>query len=328
MRSSGGTRPGTGAPRRSRPIDGAASDSRRLGTGPAHRPTSCRRVRQFCIGVDTFAELGRGEAIIYSTIDGHPRRAQPYGCAGRTPSLNGLGPGSATRARSRTSPAITRPRGPSNLTRVRCRDHKSPMNARPTTIESRSTGQAATAGTILCVGAAGAFAGLVVPELAKRGAHVRGLIRDPAQGEAVRNRGAAEIVVGDLSQRRSVDGALEGVESVFYIAPAFIPDEAEVGKSMVAAARRAGVRRFVFSSVIDPVISALVNHDAKAPVEEAIIESGMEFVLLQPAMFVQNIAGGWPGVVKTGVFAEPWSNGDSVSRGSIIATWRRWPRSR
>lgn len=188
------------------------------------------------------------------------------------------------------------------------------MNARPTTTESQSTGQAAETDTILAVGAAGAFAGLVVPELAKRGAHVRGLIRDPAQGEAVRNNGAADIVVGDLSNRLSVDAALEGVESVFYIAPAFMPDEAEVGKSMVAAAIQAGVRRFVFSSVIDPVISALVNHDAKAPVEEAIIESGMEYVLLQPAMFVQTIAGSWPNVVKTGVFAEPWSSETRFTR--------------
>src|SRR5450755_2847317 len=36
---------------------------------------SRRRVRQFRVGSDTFAELERGEAIIYSTIDGHPRRA-------------------------------------------------------------------------------------------------------------------------------------------------------------------------------------------------------------------------------------------------------------
>jgi uncharacterized protein YbjT (DUF2867 family) len=35
-----------------------------------------------------------------------------------------------------------------------------------------------TRSTILAVGAAGKFASLVVPELAKRGARVRGLIRD------------------------------------------------------------------------------------------------------------------------------------------------------
>jgi hypothetical protein len=44
--------------------------------GAAHSGQgSRRRVRQFRVGSDTFAELGRGEAIIYSTIDGRPRRA-------------------------------------------------------------------------------------------------------------------------------------------------------------------------------------------------------------------------------------------------------------
>lgn len=58
-----------------------------------------------------------------------------------------------------------------------------------------------------------------------------------------------------------------------------MPNEADVGTSMVVAAKKAGVRRFVVSSVIDPFIRMLVNHDAKAPVGEAIIESGMEFAL-------------------------------------------------
>lgn len=168
--------------------------------------------------------------------------------------------------------------------------------------------------TILAVGAAGPFAGLVVPELAKRGAKVRGLIRDAKQGEGVLKNGAAEVAVGDLTDRASLDAALKGVDAVFYIAPAFIPNEAEVGRGMVDAARQAGVRRFVFSSVIDPVISALENHQAKAPVEEAIIESGMEYALLQPAMFFQNYAQGWPEVAKSGTYGEPWSEETRFTR--------------
>lgn len=167
---------------------------------------------------------------------------------------------------------------------------------------------------ILAVGAAGQFAGLVVPELAKRGAKVRGLIKDAKQGDAVIKNGAAEVVVGDLTDRASMNSALKGVDSVFYIAPAFMPDEAKVGKSMVDAARQAGVRRFVFSSVIDPVISALENHTAKAPVEEAIIESGMEYVLLQPTLFFQNMARGWQAVVKSGTYGEPWSDETRFTR--------------
>jgi len=168
--------------------------------------------------------------------------------------------------------------------------------------------------TILAIGAAGKFAGMVVPALTKRGARVRGFVKDANQGVAVRSHGAAEIAVGDLGDETSVDAALKGVGAVFYIAPAFLPNEAEVGRHVVASAIRAGVRRFVFSSVIHPVLTELENHAAKIPVEEALLDSNMEFVFLHPAMFFQNYSQSWPNVLKTGVLAEPWSIDTCFSR--------------
>lgn len=168
--------------------------------------------------------------------------------------------------------------------------------------------------TVLAVGAAGQFAGLVVPALAERGARVRGFVRDSAQGDAVRGHGAEEIAVGDLADRSSLDAALRGVDAVFYIAPAFQDHEADLGLAMVEAAKAAGVSRFVFSSVIHPILSALVNHGAKAPVEEAVLASDMEYTFLHPALFFQNLDRAWPTVAKTGVFAEPWSTDTRFSR--------------
>lgn len=168
--------------------------------------------------------------------------------------------------------------------------------------------------TVLAVGASGKFAGLVLPELVKRGAKVRGLVRDSKEEGTVRQHGAAEVAVADLRDRASMDAALRGIDSVFYIAPAFMPNEAEVGQGVVEAAKQAGVRRFVFSAVIHPVLSRLSNHAAKGPVEEAILASDMEYTFLQPAMFLQNYAESWPNVVKTGVLAEPWSTQTRFSR--------------
>lgn len=168
--------------------------------------------------------------------------------------------------------------------------------------------------TILAVGADGKFAGLVVPALAARGAEVRGLVRKAQAADGVRNHGAAEIAIGDLRDPASIGQALEGVASVFYIAPAFLPDEAEVGMRLVDAAKRAGVKRFVFSSVIHPVLSSLPNHAMKAPVEEAVLDSGLEYTFLHPTVFFQNYAGSWGKVVETGVLAEPWSNDTRFSR--------------
>jgi uncharacterized protein YbjT (DUF2867 family) len=103
------------------------------------------------------------------------------------------------------------------------------------------------------------------------------------------------------------------VDAVFYLAPAFLPDEAKAGQAVIAAAVRAGVRRLVFSSVIHPVLS-LVNHAAKAPVEEALYDSGLEYTVLQPALFFQNYAGAWAQTLSSGVLAEPWSAATRFSR--------------
>jgi len=97
------------------------------------------------------------------------------------------------------------------------------------------------------------------------------------------------------------------MDGVFHINPAFKPHEADLGIAMVEAAKEAGVKKFVFSSVIHPSISKMVNHAAKRPVEEALYESGMDFTILQPAMFMQNLGGGWEAVLKTGQFALPYS---------------------
>lgn len=75
---------------------------------------------------------------------------------------------------------------------------------------------------------------------------------------------------------------------------------------MVSAAQRAGVRRFVFSSIFRPTLQ-LEHHLTKVPVESALYSSGLEFVILQPTAFFQNMEGGWPAVLERGVFAQPFS---------------------
>jgi len=168
--------------------------------------------------------------------------------------------------------------------------------------------------TILVVAASGKFAGLVIPELAARGANIRGMVHKVADISAVREAGAQEVVVGDLGDPVIVAAALKDVSRVFYVAPVALPNEAEVGKAFVAAAVDAGVMRFVFSSVIHPVLGELPNHALKMPVEDAVLNSHLEYVFLHPTVLFQNFAGAWNGIVHSGVVAEPWSNDTCFSR--------------
>jgi uncharacterized protein YbjT (DUF2867 family) len=167
---------------------------------------------------------------------------------------------------------------------------------------------------VLVVGATGRFAGLVVPELIRRNASVRALIRDPANAEKARRLGASEVVTGNLRSPQSLEIAVEGVAGVFHIGPAFAPDEAAMGVALVEAAARAGVRKFVFSSVIQPTNTRLKNHASKVPVEDALYSTNMEYTILHPANFMQNIAAAWPSVVRDGIFSEPFPKTAKLAR--------------
>ena len=149
--------------------------------------------------------------------------------------------------------------------------------------------------------------------LSERAMHVKGLVRDAAQAVIARRLGAAEVAVGDLRDRKSLEAALENVDEVFYIAPAFIPNEAELGVAFVDAVKRSHAQRIVFSSVIHPILG-IENHMAKIPVEAAILDSGLEYTFLHPTAFFQNYARAWPAVLETGVLAEPWSTEHRFTR--------------
>ncbi len=166
---------------------------------------------------------------------------------------------------------------------------------------------------VLVGGAAGRFAGRVVPALARRGVLPRGFVRTAEQADVARAHGASETVLGDLRDAGGVDAALAGVDRAFYISPVFQEDEAAIGVGFVDAARRAGVRRIVFSTIIHPSLD-LRNHAAKRPIEDALFRSGLDYTFLRPSVLYQNLAAAWPATLGSGVLAEPFSQTARIAR--------------
>jgi len=131
-------------------------------------------------------------------------------------------------------------------------------------------------------------------------------VHDPAKADIPRTRGAAEVVHGDLGDSASLDAAMAGADGVFLITPAFAPDATRMALNAVEAAVRNGVRKVVYSGVYHPSLS-LVNHAGTRPVEEALYRSDLAFVVLQPAMFLQGLAGAYEQALKSGTVVMPWS---------------------
>ena len=160
---------------------------------------------------------------------------------------------------------------------------------------------------VLMVGATGRHARWVLRELKNRGVAVRALVRNEERAQVARDRGADEVAIGDLTEPAGLPDAVAGMDGVFHIGPAHAAGEAEMGLAMVDAARAAGVRKFVLSGVIHPSISAMTNHAAKLPVEEALYSSDLDFTVLQPARFMQNFERSWNDIIEHDRLAQPYS---------------------
>ncbi|MGB7859533.1 MAG: NAD(P)H-binding protein, partial [Acidimicrobiia bacterium] len=70
---------------------------------------------------------------------------------------------------------------------------------------------------ILVTGASGYIGGRLIPRLLQTGHEVRCLTRDARKLAKDSWRESVEVVEGDVLDRRSIQGALGGVDSAFYL---------------------------------------------------------------------------------------------------------------
>src|SRR5947209_2604784 len=137
-------------------------------------------------------------------------------------------------------------------------------------------------GVLLLTGATGTIGLPLLRRLTATAVPVRCLVRDPRRLGPERVR--VQIALGDLADHLSFRHALRGVDTVVHLASVIrdqpggsIEELAGVATwRLVQAAERAGVRRFIFFSVIDASTrssSRLLR--AKATAERALAESSL-----------------------------------------------------
>lgn len=159
---------------------------------------------------------------------------------------------------------------------------------------------------ILVTGASGKTGRAAVAALATTGVPIRALVRHPAQVDILKSLGAHEAIAADLCRTHDVRRAAENVRAVYHICPNMHPDEVLIGDIVLAAAVDAGVEHFVLHSVIHPQTEQMPHHWNKMRVEEALIKSGIEFTILQPAPYMQNLLASWRLITQAGVLRNPY----------------------
>ncbi|MBI1947874.1 MAG: SDR family oxidoreductase [Deltaproteobacteria bacterium] len=154
---------------------------------------------------------------------------------------------------------------------------------------------------ILVVGATGSLGGAVAQGLLAKGKKVRVLTRAGSNAAALTAKGA-EAVTGDLKDPASLAKACAGIDTVVTTANSVLRGGADTvdsvdltgNKSLIDAAKAAGVKHFVFVSAL----GAAENHpvpifQAKAKTEAHLKSSGMAWTILAPNFFTDI----WVGMV-------------------------------
>jgi uncharacterized protein YbjT (DUF2867 family) len=147
--------------------------------------------------------------------------------------------------------------------------------------------------TILVSGATGQQGGAVTRHLLNNGWHVKALTRNPAsdKAKALVEHGV-EIVQADLNNRSSLDNALNDVYGVFSVQqPWENGTEVEVkqGKLFADAAKDAGVKHFVYSSVGSADQNTAIPHfDSKWEIEKHLQKLGLKSTVVRPVFFMEN----------------------------------------
>jgi (4-alkanoyl-5-oxo-2,5-dihydrofuran-3-yl)methyl phosphate reductase len=147
---------------------------------------------------------------------------------------------------------------------------------------------------ILVTGATGTVGRQLVAELARRGAKVRALSRNPA---ATAFPAAVETVAVDLGDPRALGSALADVDRVFMLATGAARLDYET--SLVAAARRAGAARLVKLSALtveDGTADDIITRWHRAA-EQAVTSSGLSWTILRPGAFMSNTLS-WAGMIR------------------------------
>jgi uncharacterized protein YbjT (DUF2867 family) len=165
--------------------------------------------------------------------------------------------------------------------------------------------------TLLVTGATGNQGGAAARHLLAAGWHVRAhVLNDTAPWEVALAAAGAELVVGDLDDRASIEAAARGAYGIYSVQAAN-PNELAQGKNLADAARACRVQHLVYSSVggVESQHRFYVERGwgpiEKWRIEEHIRDLDLPATILRPAGFMEDFTSPTR-FFQHGSLAVPW----------------------
>jgi len=142
-----------------------------------------------------------------------------------------------------------------------------------------------------------------------------------------------ETVHADLMDTETLKRAFAGRDAAAFSLPFTFDYDvaAQFGRNIAEAAKAAKLKKVVFNTscfVADRDLG-LTAHDGRREIERAIAASGVNYVFIEPVVFMNNISSPWskPGILRTKMFTYPasetlkisWISLEDVSRIMVAA---------
>lgn len=146
--------------------------------------------------------------------------------------------------------------------------------------------------TIAITGATGQLGRLAIAALQARGAAPIALARDPAKLSGVTAR-AFDYTAPDAA-------ALAGVDTLVLISSNDFNDRAGQHRNVIAAAKAAGVKRLIYTSLLKGDASPMLLAQDHVETEAALAASGLAVTVLRNGWYTENYLGALPAVLEHG----------------------------
>lgn len=147
--------------------------------------------------------------------------------------------------------------------------------------------------TIAITGATGHLGRLAIAALKSRGAHPVALARDPGKADLGVETRAFDYTKADPA-------ALKGVDTLVLISSNDFNDRADQHRNAIAAAKAAGVKRIVYTSILKGDASPMILAADHIATEAALRDSGIPTTLLRNGWYTENYTGALGAAVQHG----------------------------
>jgi len=149
---------------------------------------------------------------------------------------------------------------------------------------------------ILVTGASGNAGGAVLKEVLKTNRPVKAMYR--SSEDAAKVSAGVGGVIADFADKASLGRALEGVDAVYLVCSP-VRELVELEGNMLDACREAGVRHVVLNSALGAEDYPKSFPGWHRRVEDKLKASGLDYTILRPNSFMQNILTYYAASIRT-----------------------------